>query len=478
MEAIKSFLKKNSECKVRVAVVGDAMVDEYYYVIANRVSPEFPIPVMLSANHGTPTLVVPGGAANVCGQFAHLNAEVNFFGFIDDYGERVMKNNFQGCVKLPEDINIPIKRRLYHKEFPLCRWDIERKNYGWGDAPAGEIAIRQHQDMLFDKFLTSPAFDAIILSDYDKGVFALDGKKRWVKEERPTIVDPKRGPLEQWEGCYIFKPNNKEAKELSGCDKWREQCKYFHHILRCKAVVITQGGDGVVGTIDGRPFEYRPVKRASVESVIGAGDCFISFLAMGVAHHMDLEEVFALAFEAGAIYVQKKHNEPVYPHELLKLIDPIEAKFAMPAEKAVGSVMVGYSSPRNYKLVFTNGCFDILHSGHVALLQHAKSLGDKLVVAVNSDESVRKLKGDCRPVISLKERMRMLAALECVDFVVSFEEETPYNVIKKIRPEVLIKGTDWQGNIVGSDFADEVVTYPLVPNLSTTRIVERIKNEC
>jgi D-beta-D-heptose 7-phosphate kinase/D-beta-D-heptose 1-phosphate adenosyltransferase len=347
----------------------------------------------------------------------------------------------------------------------LCRWDVEETNCGiTGDAIA---SIQQALLRNFESGVAQHSPAVVIFSDYDKGVFTGNAVK-WLEAEgiqdSITIVDPKKGPLEKWKGCDVFKPNVKEAQDLTGHKDWQSQCKYLYKYLNCRAVIITQGGDGVVGLVSDQLFEYRPTRTIYPDSVIGAGDCFVAFLAMGLAHCLDIKHVVEVAYEAGAIYVQRKHNAPVMPHELLSQADPEAAKIRMPPES------------RNYKLVFTNGCFDILHEGHLATLRRARAMGDKLVVAVNSDESIKKLKGEDRPIIGLAERMRMLAGLECVDFVVPFEEDTPYEIIKKIRPSVLVKGQDWEGNIVGSDIVTEVYALPLLEGLSTTGIISKIMN--
>ena len=471
MNHIKTFLERCQETQPRIAVIGDAMIDEYFHVDASRVSPEFPIPVMRSWPD-QPDVVVPGGAGNVCLQFRNFFFGVTYYGLLDQYAKEVMSKAgiHTQAAALEGGEMVPRKRRFYHGQFPLCRWDVEDKNFGIIDNTTLQIRQRIMQ-MAFEREVKEHGPPAVmILSDYDKGVFSgclpVDW---WLDPERVgssiTIVDPKKGPVEKWRGCNVFKPNVKEAQDLSGYSDWRDQCKFFQAKLGCQAVVITQGGEGVVGQVGLSPFEYRPTRTIYPDSVIGAGDCFVAFLAMGLAHSMDIRDVVAVAYEAGAIYVQRKHNTPVAPHELLGRVDPEGVKLRIPPQE------------RDYKLVFTNGCFDILHEGHLATLRRSRELGDKLVVAVNSDESVRALKGEYRPIINAKERMRMLAGLECVDFVVEFNEETPYNIIQQIKPDVLVKGADWAGNIVGSDIVPEVHALPLIGGLSTSGIISKIKEE-
>ena len=452
MDCIRELLSRNN-LTAKISVVGDLMLDEYFYVTADRVSPEFPIPVMLS-EHGLPLEIVPGGAANVCRQFNHFNTQHQLFGLADTEAIGIYEQyglNFEG-VLLPNK-KIPRKKRFYQGQFPLCRLDIEQEKYGLRGSD-----LEERKDALIERFSKVNRSEVVIFSDYNKGLFGKNCKK-WIRAagDAITIVDPKKGPLEKWAGCSIIKPNAKEAKELTGKINWQDQCQVIHNQTGATGIIITEGGRGVTGMVHGRYFEYRPKTRQEAESVIGAGDCFIATLAICMSHSMDIIDSCEIAFKAGAVYVNKKHNTPVYPTEL------VEDKFILPDES------------RDYKLVFTNGCFDILHAGHVDYLRQAKAMGDKLVVAVNSDESVKRLKGEERPVNHVCNRMAVLAGLEFVDFVVEFNEDTPYNLIEQLKPDILVKGSDWKGKIVGSDIVDDVRTVPLLPELSTTIILGKIR---
>lgn len=465
MNVVNKFLDLN--IKPKIHVIGDCLVDEYYYVSANRISPEFPIPIMHS-NSLNSCLAMPGGAANTVFQFKYFNVDVSLFGFIDPYARKVFENSSistKNCVEIPS--NIPLKKRLYHGDFPLCRWDIEKSDYGLNNEQ-----LEHFQRSLYIKYQESSEPDIVIYSDYNKGVFSEFGlgKKIWFEHSDPiSIIDPKHGPVSNWKGCTIFKPNSLEAEKLSnGIKDWKKQCDYFQQETDCVAVIITCGGDGVVGKLGKDYFEYRPTKGVIADSVIGAGDCFVAFLAMAIAKDMHIEEAVEIAFDAGSIYVQKRHNEPVAPYELAIQSDPIYAKY----------VKIKDLEKREDKLVVTNGCFDILHSGHLELLKYAKSLGDKLLVLINSDESISRLKGPNRPVISLKNRMELLASLQFVDYVIPFEEDTPKNILETIKPEVLVKGSEYKiEEIVGSDIIKEVYVFPMVEGLSTTNIINKIKQE-
>jgi D-beta-D-heptose 7-phosphate kinase/D-beta-D-heptose 1-phosphate adenosyltransferase len=457
-DLLSKFCKLNIECKSspKIAVVGDAMIDEYFDVKVKKISPEFPIPVMHSESEESNSF--PGGAANVVYQINNFKSVEGFLvGFVDNYAEKVFFDksvNTKFCLKI-ENL-IPRKRRFYSNDFPTYRWDIEKENYGLGSN------LESNCKLLKDK--ANQKFDVIIFSDYDKGVLK-HHLYELINNCPISIVDPKSGPLSRYKNCTIFKPNASEALALTGCKNIEDAGKKLLCELNCQSVIITQAGDGIsifykeLGEILCR--EIRPkIKLPTAESVIGAGDCFVAFLAMSLSLGFNVLESAEIAWEAGVIYVRNKYNQPLHPNDLStsKIVDP------------------QFLSKRNFKLVFTNGCFDILHAGHLESLRFAKSMGEKLVVAVNTDESVAENKPG-RPFVKLKDRMNLLAGLEFVDYVVSFSEKTPLEVLKIIRPDVLVKGAEYsKENIVGNDLVSEVVVCPMVDGLSTTNLINSIKS--
>jgi D-beta-D-heptose 7-phosphate kinase/D-beta-D-heptose 1-phosphate adenosyltransferase len=449
---MNELLDRQFDCRPRIAVFGDAILDEYYEVSANRVSPEFPIPV-LRADKDEPSIVL-GGAANVCRQFSNFNFDVSLFALTNEK-IKFLKGDIDmgGCIF---SRSVPVKKRYYSKEgFPLCRLDIESEDYNLDPE-----SLKKLQNKLIENLLSSEPFSVVVFSDYNKGLFRDIGEFMGIMDESTiTIVDPKKLPLNRWRGCTIIKPNAQEAREMSGHSDWRLQCEYFMRETGCQAVVITQAGDGVVGNVQGGCFEYRPSIKKNPRSVVGAGDAFVAFLAMCMAHSIDIRRAVEIAFEACSLYVDQPYNYPIHPSQIAssKIIDP------------------RILSRRDFSLSFANGCFDILHPGHVAMLEFAKSKADRLVVALNSDRSVAKQNKSHARVNDLSFRKSMVAALGCVDFVVDFDEDTPYEVIKEIRPDILVKGSDWP-NPVGSDIVGEVCSFGLVDGHSTTDIIRKISD--
>ena len=445
---MNELLDRQFDFRPRVAVFGDAILDEYYDVSANRVSPEFPIPVLKAAKD-EPSLVL-GGAANVCRQFSNFNFEVSLFSFVNDKIRSLAGDvDVGGCI---HSHGVPVKKRFYSDGFPLCRLDFEGENYSLDSESLGKM-----QESLLKNLLSSKPFDVVVFSDYDKGVFRGFGEFiKEIDESTITIVDPKKLPVDRWRGCTIIKPNSKEAEEISGRSDWKRQCEYFMGRTECQAVVITQAGEGVVGNVQGGWFEYRPSKKKSPRSVVGAGDAFVAFLAMCMAHSIDIRRAVEIAFEACSFYVDQPQNAPIHPVQIApsKFVDPrVLAK-------------------RDFSLSFANGCFDIIHPGHVSMLEFAKSKSERLVVAINSDRSVANQNKTHGMVNDLLFRKSMVAALGCVDFVVDFDEDTPYELVKNISPDVLVSG--WP-KPVGAEFAGEVCPFDLVGGHSTTSIIEKIR---
>jgi len=447
---LNELLERQFDRRVKIAIAGDSMLDEYYEVSADRLSPEFPIPVMLSPDE-KPFRVALGGAANVCAQFKNFNFDVELFSLTN---ERIKE--IRGSIDMDQSIfskRIPLKKRFYSGDFPLCRMDVESCLYG-----LGEDQLSVLQGKIFERLIGSDA-EIVIFSDYGKGLFhGISGLPALLGEEKIIIVDPKDGPAEKWKGCTIMKPNYKEARNITGASDPKIQCDLLMRRTGCQAVVITQEGSGVVGNVMGSWFEYRPELKSEPVSVIGAGDCFVALLAMCMAHSVDIRKAVEIAFKGCSSYIKRPFNTPISPVDL------------EPGKIVNASSLVG----RDFSLAFTNGCFDIIHPGHVALLEFAKSKADRLVVALNSDESVRRQGKSHGLVNNLASRKSVVAGLGCVDYVVDFDEDTPERLMERLRPEILVKGSDWP-NPVGSEFAGEVCLFDKAGDHSTTALFEKIR---
>ena len=451
---IHNFLELHRSKKIKVLVVGDVMVDHYHDVEITRVSPEIPDAIMLSKT--ADCIKRPGGAANVCYQLKYFsNVEVHLASIMSPVDHAFFQNcglKVHGVVM--DNVQIPIKKRFISNGIQSKRWDIESKNLGLSD-----VEFKACFDQFVQSLQYCEGFDVVIFSDYNKGMF-FDNTIPKLFKDKLTIVDPKKGPLNKWFGCNIIKANAKESIELTGHTDIAAQLKDIKKQTNCDTVITTLGSDGYMGLTENVLFAGKNGSKVLVESVIGAGDCFIAILAAGLALGLNVPEAADVACKAGSIYVQKRLNRPIVPAELVetKIVNPSDLK------------------NRDYTLAMANGCFDILHIGHLETLQWAKTQADKLLVALNTDDSVKRLKGEGRPVITLDQRLKMISALGCVDFVTFFDEDTPIEVIKQCLPDIVCKGKDYlDKDVVGSDITKIGCAPTFVQGVSTTSIISSIK---
>lgn len=449
---INEFLKRSHERKLNIHCVGDAMVDEYYDVKVNRISPEAPMSIMTSIDDEP--VRRPGGAANVAYQFRRFNVSSTLICLPDFRTRDVFQNHGLNCFfqYTTSKFKLPVKKRFLDDGIQITRHDIESPYCGVNPNEILDYTTDLGEVML--AFNMSP--DVAILSDYNKGFFHSNNGLNLYRDTI-TIVDPKKDHLEKWKGCTIFKPNAAEAAALTGLSQWEDQANFIQTTLGCESVVITHSSEKVCGIHKGELFCHNSNK-VNVQSVVGAGDCFSAFLAMAVGHGFEVPDAVEIADTASSIYVQHRMNRPVCPAEL------IQNQIAQPQDLV----------NRDFKLVFTNGVYDLLHKGHMQTLSFAKSKGDKLVVALNSDASVKRLKGESRPIVPLEQRMAVMSNIRHVDFVCCFDEDTPLEIIKLIRPDVLVKGGQYDINkIIGADIVPEVYRAPMIDELSTTNLLSK-----
>lgn len=442
----------------KIAFIGDILLDIYAYGKVNRISPEFPVPLLKSNNIQE---FCPGGVANTANQLKHFNAECHLYGFVDSEAVKYIPNSDR-CAFIKG--KIPRKWRFYDEDFPLLRWDVESDSYYEED-------LEEYRNLLYGKFIQE-TYDMVVISDYKKGVFDENLAKKIIsycnEKNIKTIVDSKN-PLKFWKNCWLFKPNHAEAELFTGEKDVERQIKILKKELKCKNVLITQSGNGVTGIENKNPFSYQPALKTEVLSTIGAGDAFSAILAFNLANNKSLPESVHYAFEAGAEYVRAKHNKPITPYALNKRFNSIDAKIVSLEE------LLYLKDVLNKPLVFTNGVFDLgLTAGHVQYLQESKKHG-LLIVALNSDKSVQRLKGDNRPIWPLEERMKVVAALESVDFVISFDEDTPIKLIEAIKPNLITKGGDYKAKNVAGYGLCPIKILKTYKGMTTTQKIETAK---
>ena len=472
--------------QLHVVVVGDLMLDRYWHGSADRVSPEAPVPVMDVRQREQR----PGGAANVALNLVSLGARCTLVGLVgaDDAGQELFDTLSAAGVHC-DFLEVPdwptiVKLRLVAQKQQLLRADFEEQI---PDIAASErIGVVQNK---VEKHLRHA--DALILEDYDKG--AIEDPPALIHAALnagvPVLVDPKMKPLSVYAKATVIKPNEKEflhalatgeqavvpaAPRSNVTDVAQTLCSK----LGLEALIVTRGGAGM-DVITGEDVHHIPARPVEVYDVTGAGDTTAAGLAIGMALRWPYVDCARMANIAASLVVAKLGTSPVTAPELRAALNEstIDGGRLTRDELAVA---VAAAKANGERVVFTNGCFDILHAGHVTYLEEAAALGARLVVAINDDASVTRLKGTGRPVIPLEGRCRVLEGLACVDWVVSFTEDTPEGLLEMLKPDVLVKGGDYRPQgVVGADivkrYGGEVHVLSLVSDVSTTAIVERIR---
>jgi D-beta-D-heptose 7-phosphate kinase/D-beta-D-heptose 1-phosphate adenosyltransferase len=464
----------------RVLVIGDLMLDRYWHGSTSRISPEAPVPVV----HVSDDEQRAGGAGNVALNIAALGGKVSVLGFVgDDEPAQTLQSLLQdaGILCLFEtlaDYPTITKLRVISRHQQLIRLDFED---GFHSVENEKLLHQYHAEMM--------QANVVVLSDYGKGT--LNQIEKYIKLatqlNKPVLIDPKGTDFSIYKHATLITPNLAEFEGVVGrCQNQQQLVEKGMNLLEemdFKALLVTQGENGMtLLTRDEAPL-HLPTHAQEVFDVTGAGDTVISVLAASLAAKTTLAEATMLANMGAGIVVGKLGTATV---------DTEELKYALQGQRAhhqgVGTlkdVMDASQSAKKdgEKIVLTNGCFDILHPGHIRYLQQAKELGDRLVVLVNSDESVKRLKGPERPVNNLDYRMEMLAALECVDWVVPFENDTPKQEIDQLLPDILAKGGDYTDitTIAGHESVlangGEVKLLSFIEGHSTTAIINSIRKD-
>ena len=459
---------------VRVLVVGDLILDQYIYGETRRISPEAPVPVVRVSGAEER----PGGAANVAANVAALGLRVTLLGLAgDDAAARrltaLLDERGVDCrFHYQPDLSTVTKRRVLSRQQQLLRLDYEPETRV--EAPAG----------LFNDFQALlPAADSVILSDYAKGSLLNAGQfiEYARKQGAPVLVDPKSPDFACYRRASVLTPNQQEFEAVAGqCASEAEltaRATQLRAELDLEALLITRGGRGMSLFTATAPPLHLPAEAHEVYDVTGAGDTVIAALASALASGYPTGEATALANRAAGLVVEKLGAATV---TLAELNQGRGSNGAGIVAEETALRLIRRARQQGGKIVLTNGCFDILHAGHVEYLAEARALGDMLVVAVNDDDSVRRLKGRQRPVNSIEHRMKLLNALAAVDLVLSFAEDTPARLIARLKPDVLVKGGDYrEAQIAGAASVrkngGEVVILASRPGLSTSLTIARIR---
>jgi len=462
---------------IHLLVIGDVMLDKFWHGQVTRISPEAPVPVVQIHE----MIERPGGAANVALNGRSLGCQVTLFGRVgaDRDGARLANSLENDQIKVHFDRSSKhatiTKLRVMSLRQQLIRLDFEQQ---FAESPTPDFeqaylaAVQQA--------------DVVIISDYAKGT--IDDPQALIQAARaygkPVLVDPKGNNYHRYQGATILTPNRYECETIIG--SWtsladlERRAKPLIQACELEALLVTLGPDGACLIFgDERASINLPTHAREVFDVTGAGDTVIATLAGAIGSQLPWDIAVEIANRAAGLVVEKLGTATVTMTELKHAVSSVDTM--SPEVMPIDTLMQAVNTARSHgeRIVMTNGCFDIIHPGHIMYLQQAKRLGSRLIVAVNEDHSITRLKGPNRPIHTLQDRVAVLAALTCVDWIVSFSEDTPCALIDLIRPDILVKGGDYRlEDVVGADivlsYGGQVQVLAELPGLSTTAILEQL----
>jgi len=465
----------------RILVIGDLMIDHYLWGKCERISPEAPVQVVAIEKETS----VLGGAGNVIHNLQALGANVDVLSVMGDDANAQELKHLLADIDI-SDANIIIERgrstskksRIIAAQQQVIRYDKESTE---------DISLQTQENIITNFKETLVDYDMLLLSDYGKGVLTDTLTQTLISlakdMDKKVLVDPKGDDYSKYKGATLLTPNKKEAMEASKVDivddatlleaiqKLKESCEL-------EVSLITLSEEGIA--IYDESLRTHPTVAREVFDVTGAGDTVIASLGFALASRYSIDQAVKFSNLAAGVVVGKIGSATATLDEIIAYESSLNQSTSHYHIKTYDEIthLSAELKKGGKKIVFTNGCFDILHAGHVKYLEEAKSYGDVLILGLNADASVRRLKGEARPVNTQEDRAYILAALEAVDYVVIFDEDTPYALIEAVKPHILVKGGDYEGKeVVGQDIVDELRLVQFVDGKSTTKIIERIQND-
>ena len=464
----------------KVLVIGDLMIDHYLWGSANRISPEAPVQVVDIDNEST----VLGGAGNVVNNLRALGCNVGVISAIgkDEAGSELkeMLNSIETKSYLIEQSNRKTskKSRIIASHSQVVRYDKESK----------EDITEESCHAIFEEFkFIVDDYDIVLLSDYGKGVLTSKLTLNLIEyansKNKRVLVDPKGDDYSKYFGAYLLTPNKKEAQEatkidIKNNDSLLDALQSLKQTANLTIPLITLSEDGIAILDENNKIINKPTVAREVYDVTGAGDTVLASLGYCLAQNLDIGKSLEFANLAAGVVVGKLGSATASLEEIEEYKSSLHKSSIDSHIKTFNEIenTVARLKKQGKKIVFTNGCFDILHRGHVQYLDTAKSFGDVLILGLNSDASVSALKGPTRPINNEDDRAYILAALESVDYVVKFTDDTPYDLIKITQPDTLVKGGDYEGkDVVGQDIAGQLKLVDFVDGKSTTKTIEKIQ---
>ncbi len=468
----------NINFKPNILVIGDLMIDHYLWGSCDRISPEAPVQVVNVKKENS----VLGGAGNVINNLVSLGSSVEVISVIGDDSVANELKTLLSNIGVAFDNLVVEKGRKTSKKSRLMASNQQVLRYD--SESVDEISKNSANKILEILEKNIKNYSAIILSDYKKGVLTTTLTQDIIKlanrNKIKVLADPKGKDFSKYKGAYTLTPNKKEAMEATNIDikdenSLVEALKSLKQNCNLEVSLITLSEQGIA-IFDDELFTS-PTAAREVFDVTGAGDTVIASITFALSCGVDIKKALYFANLAAGVVVGKIGSATASLDEIYEYESQLNKSSSSSHIKTFDEIekLAKKLHSQGKRIVFTNGCFDILHVGHVKYLEEAKSYGDVLILGLNADSSVRKLKGLSRPINSQDDRAYILASLESVDYVVIFEEETPYELIKLIKPHVLVKGGDYEGKeVVRQDIADELKLVQFVDGKSTTNTIKRI----
>jgi D-beta-D-heptose 7-phosphate kinase / D-beta-D-heptose 1-phosphate adenosyltransferase len=463
----------------KILVIGDLMVDQYLWGSSERISPEAPVPIIKVTEDSE----VLGGAGNVVNNLKKLGAQVDIFSVIGDCKTSTELKYLFNKIEVSTNYLIQQENRILSKKSRIIASQQQVVRY---DHESTDDIDNESEDSLLSLIQNKiQDYEIILLSDYGKGVLTNKITKNIIKlanqNNIKVLVDPKGNDYLKYKGAYLLTPNKKEASDATKINI-KDKASLLKAITQLKTEfnlsisLITMSEQGIA--IYDEKLLIKPTITKEVFDVTGAGDTVLSSLGFAIACNSNIDEAVEFSNLAAGVVVSKIGSATASLNEIIEHESSLNKSTGDKHIKNFNKIaqLSIELKAKNRKIIFTNGCFDILHLGHIKYLEKAKSLGDTLIVGLNSDRSVSTLKGKERPINPQNDRAYILAAIEVVDYVVIFDEETPYNLIKIIKPNILVKGSDYKGKkVVGEDIAEELVLVEFISGKSSTKTIEKIK---
>ena len=467
-----------SNINPKILVIGDLIIDHYLWGSCERISPEGPVQIIDVASESA----VLGGAGNVVNNLHSLGALVDIISVVGECEASKELKELLSTINVNTQYLITQKDRVTSKKSRVIA--AQQQVVRFDRESTSEINNNSQTAILdvFKKIVSN--YDVILLSDYGKGVLTFDLTQSLItianENDKKLLVDPKGLDYSKYNSAYLLTPNKKEASEAtniiikdsasltSALVKLKEQCN-----LACSLITLSEQGIAIFDN----ELRSHPTVAREIFDVTGAGDTVLAALGFALSSNNNIDEAVKFANLASGVVIGKIGSATASLNEIIEYESSLHKSSSDAHIKTWDEIssIVRVLKNKNKKIIFTNGCFDILHSGHVKYLEKAKSFGDTLILGLNSDDSVQRLKGENRPINSQAERGYILASLEVIDYVVIFDDDTPLDLIKLIQPDVLVKGGDYEGQqVVGEDIAKELKLVKFIEGNSSTKIIEKI----